>query len=136
MALTKKQASIVSIGAWCLYDWACASFSIIVTTFIFATYFTTQVAKDQILGTYQWANAASIAGIIIAISSPLFGAIADHGGHHKRWLAFFTGMAVVFSALLWFAYPSPHAVYSTLVCVVLGTIGYEVSQVFYNAFLP
>ena len=125
-----------AIAAWCLYDWAAASFSIIVTTFIFATYFTTKVAENQIIGTYQWANAASLAGIIIALSSPLFGAIADHGGHHKRWLLVFTLIAVISTAFLWFAYPQREAVYYTLLCVVVGTIGFEVALVFYNAFLP
>ncbi len=122
--------------AWCLYDWAAASFSIIVVTFIFATYFTTKVAQDQILGTYQWANATSLAGIIIAIASPLVGAIADHGGHHKRWLFFFTIVCVVATSLLWFAYPDINYVYSTLTCVVVGAIGFEVALVFYNSFLP
>lgn len=136
MTVSSKNGSIIAIAAWCLYDWACASFSIIVITFIFATYFTTKVAEDQIIGTYQWANAMSIAGLIIAFSSPLFGAIADHGGYHKRWLFVFTAMAVLFSGLLWFAYPTHLAVYFTLFCVVLGTVGYEVAQVFYNAFLP
>jgi UMF1 family MFS transporter len=126
---------IVAIFAWCLYDWACASFSIIVTTFIFATYFTSKIAENNIVGTYQWANAASLAGIIIAISSPIFGAIADHGGHHKRWLFFFTWLSIVSTAMLWFAYPTISSVYYTLTCVVIGTIGYEVAQVFYNAFL-
>lgn len=124
------------IVSWCLYDWAAASFSIIVTTFIFATYFTTSLAANKIIGTYQWANATSLAGVIIALTSPLFGAIADHGGHHKRWLLFFTALCIISSALLWFAYPSLNAVYFTLTCVVLGTIGLEVALVFYNAFLP
>jgi MFS transporter, UMF1 family len=127
---------ITAIAAWCLYDWACSAFSIIVTTFIFATYFTTKVAENQIVGTYQWANATSLAGVIIAFSSPLFGAIADHSGHHKRWLAFFTWVCIISTALLWFSYPNPKSVYFVLTCVVIGTIGYEVSQVFYNAFLP
>ncbi|MFZ2314187.1 MAG: MFS transporter [Gammaproteobacteria bacterium] len=128
----KPKAPII---AWCLYDWACASFSIIVTTFIFATYFTTKVAQDPIIGTYQWANAMALAGIIIALSSPLVGAIADHGGHHKRWLFFLTSLCVISTALLWFAYPNVHAVYFTLACVVVGTVGLEVALVFYNAFL-
>ena len=132
----QKRYSISAIAAWCLYDWGCASFSIIVTTFIFATYFTTHIATNQIVGTYQWANATSLAGIIIAFSSPLFGAIADHGGHHKRWLGFFTVMSVMGAALLWFAYPDEHAIYFTLACVVIGTIGLEVALVFYNSFLP
>lgn len=133
-ALTKR--SWWRVGAWCAFDWAAASFSIIVTTFIFATYFTTKVAENQISGTYQWANATSLAGLIIALSSPLFGAIADHGGHHKRWLGFFTALAIIAAALLWFAYPHPGAVFFTLMCVVIGTVGLEVALVFYNAFLP
>ncbi len=131
----EKHKSVIAIAAWCLYDWACASFSIIVTTFIFATYFTTKIAENDIQGTYQWANATSIAGIIIALSSPIFGAIADHGGHHKRWLFFFTWLCIISTALLWFAYPKHNYVYFTLICMVIGTIGYEVAQVFYNSFL-
>ncbi|VVC76844.1 hypothetical protein AQUSIP_21710 [Aquicella siphonis] len=132
----KPDQRVTTVAAWCLYDWASASYSIIVMTFIFATYFTTKVAENEIVGTYQWANATSIAGIIIALFSPLFGAIADHGGHHKRWLLFFTALAVVSSGMLWFAYPNTHSVYLTLTCLVLGTIGLEVALVFYNAFLP
>lgn len=105
-------------------------------TFIFATYFTSKVAENEIIGTYQWANATSIAGIIIAFTSPLFGAIADHAGHHKRWLLFFTVMSIISAALLWFAYPNVNSVYFTLTCLVFGTIGLEVASVFYNAFLP
>lgn len=124
------------IGAWCAYDWAAASFSVIVTTFIFATYFTTKVAVNPIHGTYQWANATSLAGLIIALTSPLFGAIADHGGSHKKWLFCFSFLTVVSSALLWFAYPHPGSVHLTLTCLVIGTVGFEIALVFYNAFLP
>lgn len=122
--------------AWCLYDWACSAFPIIVTTFVFATYFTTHVAANEISGTYQWANATALAGIIIAISSPVFGAIADYRGHLKRWLFAFTLLCIVCSALLWYAYPQPSAIYPTLTFVVLGTIGLEIAIVFYNSFLP
>jgi len=134
--LLRQRESVTAIAAWCLYDWACASFSIIVMTFIFATYFTTKIAENEIIGTYQWANATSLAGIIIALTGPLFGAIADRSGHHKRWLFFFTWMCIVSSALLWFAYPNVHSVYLTLTCLVFGTVGLEVALVFYNAFLP
>ncbi len=126
----------IAIAAWCMYDWACASFSIIVTTFIFATYFTSSIAVNHIEGTYQWANASSLAGIIMALSSPIFGAVADYSGKHKRWLFFFTWICVIFTALLWFACPTPRSAFFTLTCFVIATVGYEVSQVFYNAFLP
>jgi UMF1 family MFS transporter len=132
----KLSTSTASVIAWCLYDWAAASYSIIVITFIFATYFTTKIAVNPIVGTYQWANAASLAGVMIAISSPLFGAIADYSGQHKRWLGVFTSLCIVSTALLWFSYPTPDSVYFTLACVVIGTVGFEVALVFYNAFLP
>ena len=135
LAKLKKKRGIALV-AWCIYDWASASFPIIVTTFIFATYFTTRVAENSILGTYQWANATALAGLIIAISSPIFGAIADYSGHHKRWLCFFTILCIISTGLLWYAYPSVEYVTFTLACVVVGTIGLEISLVFYNAYLP
>lgn len=131
---TKRR--IKPVLAWCFYDWASSSFSIIVITFIFSTYFTTKVAENEILGTFQWANATSLAGVLIAFTSPLVGAIADHGGHHKRWILFFTLIAIVASACLYFSYPSTNYVYLTLACVVVGTVGFEVALVFYNSFLP
>jgi UMF1 family MFS transporter len=66
----------------------------------------------------------------------LFGAIADYGGHHKRWIFIFTYLTILSSALLWFAYPNTHSVYLTLSCLVFGTVGLEIALVFYNAFLP
>lgn len=133
MRISKQK---LAIAAWCLYDWGSAAFPIIITTFIFATYFTTKIAVDEITGTYQWASATAIAGIIIALASPIFGAIADYSGRKKIWLAFFTLMCLIGCALLWYAYPNVNYIYYTLTCVVIGTIGLEIALVFYNSFLP
>ncbi len=122
--------------AWCVYDWAISAFPIIVTTFIFATYFTTSVAANKIIGTYEWANATALAGVIIAFTSPILGAIADYSGHHKRWLFVFTLLCIISSAGLWYAYPAVNSVNITLTFVVIGTISLEIATVFYNAFLP
>src|SRR5688572_20517177 len=96
-----------AVVAWGLYDWANSAFPTVITTFIFATYFTQGIAKDPILGTSQWGNATALAGLIIAILSPILGAIADHKGKRKPWLAFFTLVTVISAALLWFAKPFP-----------------------------
>ncbi|MEO8402401.1 MAG: MFS transporter [Gammaproteobacteria bacterium] len=125
-----------NLFAWCLYDWASSAFPIIITTFIFATYFTSHIAENEIRGTYLWANATAIAGIIIAIGGPIVGAIADYRGHHKRWLLVFTLLCVGCSALLWYAYPSPNYANYTLIWVILGTISLEIAIIFYNSFLP
>lgn len=119
-----------------MYDWAAAAFPSIITTFIFAAYFTSHVAANPIIGTSQWAGATALAGIIIAFLSPMFGAIADHGGRHKIWLLLFTILCIVSTALLWFSYPDVSSVYYTLTWVVIGTICLEIALVFYNSFLP
>lgn len=132
----EKLADKKTLVAWCLYDWACSAFPIIVTTFVFATYFTTHIAVDEITGTYQWANATACAGVLIAILGPIFGAISDHRGRHKRWLLFFTLVCIICSALLWFATPDVSRVFFTLTCVIVGTVALEIAFIFYNAALP
>jgi MFS transporter, UMF1 family len=124
-----------AVVAWGLYDWANSAFPTVITTFIFATYFTQGIAKDPILGTSQWGNATALAGLIIAILSPILGAIADHKGKRKPWLAFFTLVTVISAALLWFAKPFPDYINWALTWVVLGTVGFEISAVFYNTMI-
>ena len=130
-----QKTSKPAIVAWCFYDWANSAFSTLVITFIFATYFTQAVAKTEIIGTAQWGNAIALAGIIVALLSPLLGAIADHQGCRKPWLACFTLLMIVSSALLWFIKPENQYTIGMLTLVVLGTIGFEIGVVFYNAML-
>lgn len=134
--LTLQGALKNPIVAWSLFDWANSSFSTIIITFVFATYFTTQIASDKIIGTMQWGYAITIAGIIVALLSPILGAIADYNGKRKRWLLVFTYLSIVATSLLWFAKPFPDYVLMTLGYVIIATVGFEFSMVFYNAMLP
>lgn len=133
-----KSDTIVNraILAWCVYDWGISSFAVLITTFVFATYYTKSIAHDVLQGTAEWGYAMAIANIIVAVLSPILGAIADYNGHPKYWLAGFTMITVICSGLLWFAYPHPISIYPTLVCVVMGTIAVNIAIVFYNALLP
>jgi len=134
MSVTHK-TSRSSIVAWCIYDWANSAFPTIIMTFIFATYFTKSVAKNTLVGTAQWGHAVALAGIIIAITSPIFGAIADRQGRRKPWLAFFTILCVIASAMLWYTEPNVSDVTWALSWGIVGIIGFEVGMVFYNAML-
>lgn len=134
--LKKDKLDKTSIMAWAMYDWAQSAFATIITTFIFAAYFTKKVAVNEIMGTRDWGYAVAIAGIIIVLLSPICGAIADHSGRRKPWLILFTLLSIIGSALFWYAYPNPSAVSITLFALIIGTIGIELSSVFYNAFLP
>jgi UMF1 family MFS transporter len=135
MSEISKKTPFIGLFSWCLFDWANSAFSSIVITFIFATYYTKGIAANKIIGTAQWGNAIALASIIIALISPLLGAIADNEGRRKPWLAAFSVLKFAASALLWFALPNENYATYTLTCVILGTIGMEVGMVFYNAML-
>ena len=127
-----------SIFSWCLYDWANSAFSTVIVTFVFSVFFTRGMIGDETLGAAQWSYAIGLSGICIAILGPVLGAVADHSGARKTWIFWLSMLCVIGSALLWFAQPvASHAnIMFTLGCVIVANIGYELSQVFYNAMLP
>lgn len=107
-----------------------------VITFIFAAYYAKAVAVDEVAGTAEWAFAMSLGAGLVAVLSPLLGAIADRGGRRKPWLAAFTGLCVLASALLWFTQPDPAWSLWALTFAVAGNVAFETGQVFYNAMMP
>jgi len=121
---------------WCLYDWANSAFPTVITTFVFAAYFTEAVARDTVTGTAQWGVAISSAGLAVAVMGPILGAIADHGGRRKPWVLAFTALCVIASALLWMVRPDASNVVLALTLVAVATVCFEMGTVFYNAMLP
>lgn len=123
------------IAAWCLFDWASNGWPTVITTFVFAAYVTRAVAPNPEVGTAWWGTATAVAGLTIAILSPLLGAIADRAGRRKPWVAVFTALTVVISASLWTVEPRPEQLMYAVVLMAIGVLGFEFSQVFYNATL-
>ncbi len=123
-----------AIFSWAMYDFANSAFTTLVVTFIYATYFAKSIAPDEIIGTTMWSRAVSITAIAVAILSPIMGAMADRGGFRKLFLFFFTAVAVIGSAALYWAYPGEMV--KALVWFTIGNIAFEIGGVFYNAFLP
>jgi UMF1 family MFS transporter len=128
-----KKAPVV---AWSLFDFANSAFTTIIVTFVFAAYFAQGVAADDTTGAAQWSLAMGLAGFVIAVISPIAGAIADQTGRRKPWLAGVSVICVVATVLLWFVRPDAADVPFALTCVVIATVGFEVGLLFYNAMLP
>ncbi len=122
--------------AWAIYDWANSSYFVIIQTFIFAAYFTKTIAENVEIGTAQWGNMISVAGIVIAIGAPVFGAIADQAGRRKPWIAAFTILCIIACGMLWFAEPGPDSLWLALGMGFMATIGAEFAFIFYSAMLP
>ena len=122
--------------AWCVYDWANSAFPTVIVTFVFSAYFATAVAADKAAGTAQWSRALAISGLLIALLSPVLGAIADRSGRRKPSLAMGSAITITGAALLWFVRPEPDYVLYALIVFAIANIAFEISQVFYNAMLP
>ena len=122
--------------AFCLFDFANSAFTTIVVTFVFATYFANGIAVNPDTGGAQWSLAMAMAGIVIAVLSPIFGAIADQTGRRKPWLFAVSVICVTSTALLWYAKPTVADVPWALTLAVISTIGFEMGMLFYNALLP
>ena len=83
------QAPRRAIFGWVLFDWACQPVATLITTFIYAPYFASAVASNPAEGQALWGFAAAAAGIVIGLTSPFLGAIADATGARKPWIAAF-----------------------------------------------
>lgn len=131
-----RHASPAGRVGWAIFDWANQPFFTLITTFIFAPYFTGVVVGDPVRGQALWGYTQSIAGVILAVGSPILGAIADAGGRKKPFIAAFQALTVLGCVLLWWAQPDGTGLGLALVALVIGTIGAEFSIVFNNALLP
>ncbi len=104
-AATGPTAPPSALVGWAMFDWAGQPFYTLVQTFLFAPYFANVVVADPMRGQAAWGYAAAFAGAIVAIGSPILGAVADSGGRRKPWVALFGLMLVVGLCTLWLATP-------------------------------
>lgn len=122
---------------WILFDWSTQPFFTLVTTFIFAPYFTSAVVDDPAQGQALWGYATGAAGLCIALLSPVLGSVADASGPRKPWIALFGALLIAGCVTLWFATPgAPYAILFGLLGYMIATLGAEFATVFNNAMMP
>jgi len=119
--------------AWYLYDFGNSAYASVVLLAVYSTYFKGEVVGGA-EGSRLWGLAIGIAMLVVAITSPVLGSIADFSGTKKRFLLFYTAMACLFTATLFFAQKGD--VLIGMLLFILAEIGYRSAQVFYNALLP
>ncbi len=124
------------VAAWCLYDWANSAFPTVITTFIFAAYFTQSVAATPVEGTVLWSRLLMFTGFVVAVISPLLGAIADNTGSRKPWILVFSAFCCLVTLLLWFVEPSSDYVLAAIILYATAAIAYQFAIVFYDSMLP
>ena len=123
------------VGAWALFDFANSVYPAVITTVVFQYYFIhAVVGNDELQGDWYWGQAVSLSALIVALSSPLLGAIADRAGVRKKFLLLYVAICVTGVAL--FTTIEPGMVMRAFVLFVIANVGFEGAMVFYNAYLP
>src|SRR5260221_6914666 len=135
--LPRKYPRRAAVVSWIFFDWAAQPYFTLITTFVFAPYFAGFVAPDPAGGQALWGFATAAAGLMIALMSPILGAIAEPSGRRKPWIAGFGGLLVIGSGLMWFGKPGdPSIIPTLLLSYAIASVGVEFATVFNNAMMP
>jgi MFS transporter, UMF1 family len=124
------------LRAWAMYDWAASAMQTTVMVAVFPIYFVKVAGAGLAEGgaTQRLATVNTIALVIIALASPVLGAVSDYGGNKKRFIAAFMGVGAAAVVGLFFVHTGDLTLASWL--FVLALIGVAGSFVFYEALLP
>ena len=137
------------INAWTYYDWANSVYPLVITTAIFPIFYE-NVTRDNTLeksiadvvqfagfsfkNTELYSYVISFSFIIVAFLSPLLSGVADYSDKKKGFLKFFCYLGSLSCASLFFF--DVNYLELSMIPVLLASVGFWGSIVFYNAYLP
>lgn len=128
------------ISAWTFYDWANSVYPLVITTAIFPIFYEAVVPKSvdffnfNFINTELYSYIISLSFILVAFLSPVLSGIADYTGNKEKFMKFFCYLGSL-SCISLFFFSSEYIEWS-MVSVLLASIGFWGSLVFYNAYLP
>ncbi len=124
--------------SWTFGQLARDPYYIMVVIYIFFPYFSNVVVGDPVKGQslIGWLNAT--AGVILALTAPFLGAIADKNGRRKPWVGWTVALMSVGAGLLWFVLPAGGGmgIPAALALLLAISVAFAISEVFHNAMLP
>jgi UMF1 family MFS transporter len=123
------------VFAWALYDWANSAFATTVMVAFFPVFFKQTLAAGMTPtdSTIWLSNANGISSLVLALTAPWLGALADKGSAHIRMLAIFTAIGVLPTALL--AFVGTADTLTGLTLFVIASVGFWGGLIFYDSML-
>jgi UMF1 family MFS transporter len=123
------------ILAWCLFDFANSAYSAVIVVSVFSVYYVTHiVGNEHGLGDLWWGRAVSMSLLLVVLTGPVLGALADRAGLRKRFFIAFTALCITCIAL--FTTLQPGMILRGFALIAIANFGFESSQIYYNAYLP
>lgn len=138
-----------TIRGWAMYDWANSSYPLVITTAIFPIFYEAktstkvdgEVVSDLVnffgltfKNTELYSYIVALSFVFVCILSPGLSGIADYSGSKKNFLKFFAWLGSLSCASLFFF--NKDYLEISMIPVLLASIGFWASLVFYNAYLP
>ena len=122
--------------AWAWYDWANSVYFTTVITAVFPSFYATYAAAglEPAQATARFGMITTLSVLVIAIISPVLGALADYSGIKKKLLGMFMSVGILACAAMIFITEGNIVLASIL--FFLGNIGVSGSLVFYDSLLP
>jgi UMF1 family MFS transporter len=134
--LTKVGLTTPEQRAWASYDWANSVYFTTVITAVFPSFYSTYAAAglEPAQATARFAMVTTVSVAVVAVISPILGALADYSGIKKKLLALFMSVGVLACAAMVFIGEGDVGLASTL--FFIGNVGVSGSLVFYDSLLP
>jgi UMF1 family MFS transporter len=127
------------ICAWAAYDIANSTYGTIVATAVYNAYFVSVVAGrapgiDHGQATLLLTLVISAASLLVVVSAPVVGAIADATASKKLLLIYSTGICILATAALSLA--GPGMLYMAAPILLIATVAFGTGEDLIAAFLP
>jgi len=125
-----------AVWGWAMYDWANSAFATTVMSGFFPVFFKQywSLGTDVNVSTAQLGFGNSLAGLLVAVTAPMLGAIADRGSAKKKFMIFFAYLGALMSACLFLVQQGDWVL--AILVYVLGVVGFSGSIAFYDSLLP
>jgi UMF1 family MFS transporter len=124
------------IVSWCLYDWANSAFATTIMAAVLPVFYSSVAAAElsKTTASSYWGYTNTIAMLIVAFTAPVLGALADHSGMKKKFLAAFAALGILSTAGLVGVGRGDWLLASSL--YILGMVGFSGGNNFYDSLLP
>ncbi len=124
-----------TVLAWAFYDWANSAFATVVIAGFFPVFFSQFWAADlPDANSTQWLGyTSSAASLMLVLSAPILGALADQLGAKKRFLLGFTLLGLLATGALFWVEAGHWQ--SALLFYLAGLLGFFGSNIFNDALI-